>query len=347
MREVGVSSRRERQWAGSVPSRPALAGALAIGIAVALGAGCRKSESPAPSPTPAPAAAAAPMTPPEPTEPSTPQIRETAVTGQPPYAGMKEPRDAAVDSKGRLWVADFGNSRLRVFDANGGYLGGLGNRGNGTYELRDPCAVAIAGDDVYVADTWNGRIQAYSATGEWKATAAGLFGPRGVATSPGGKVWATDTGNNQIVVYDRALANPQKIGKSGSGHAEFQGPVGIAIGPSGDVYVADSRNHRVQVLGADGGFRRAIAVPGWEGSPEPHLEVGSGGEVYVSDPNAGKVREIDASGRVARDWTADDAGRPFARPTGLAIDRGQKILYVVDAAGATVSKISLAAAKKP
>lgn len=343
MREVGVSSQRERQWAGSIPSRPALAGALALGMAVALGAGCRRSESPASSPTPAAAAAA--TTPPEPSEPSTPQIRETAVTGLSPYAGMKEPRDAAVDSKGRLWVADFGNSRLRVFDSNGGYLGGLGSRGNGTYELRDPCAVAIAGDDVYVADTWNGRIQAYSATGEWKATAAGLFGPRGVAASPDGKVWATDTGNNQIVVYDRALANPQKIGKAGSGHAEFEGPVGIAIGPSGDVYVADGRNHRVQVLGADGGFRRALVVPGWEGSAEPHLEVGSRGEVYVSDPNAGKVLELDA-GRLARTWTADDAGRPFARPTGIAIDRAQRVLYVVDSASATVSKISLAAAKK-
>jgi DNA-binding beta-propeller fold protein YncE len=260
---------------------------------------------------------------------------------------MKEPRDGAVDGRGRLWVADFGNSRLRIFDAEGGYLGGLGNRGNGAYELRDPCAVAIRGDDVYVADTWNGRIQAYSVTGEWKATAAGLFGPRGVAAGPDGRVWATDTGNNRLVVYDRALANPKTIGKPGSGPAEFQGPVGIAIADSGAVYVADMRNKRIEVLGPDGAFRKSLAVSGWEGTPEPHVEVGAGGGVYVTDPNAGKVIEMDGSGRVRRGWSADDSGRPFARPTGLAIDPRRSVLYVIDSGNGAVSRIALSASKKP
>lgn len=336
MKEIGLSSQRA-----------VLLCALVAAMAVALGPGCRKGESPGAAPAGPTTVAGATPAPEKPTEASAPEIRETAAADRPPYAGMKEPRDGAVDSVGRLWVADFGNSRLRVFDAKGGYLGGLGNRGNGTYELRDPCGVAIAGDDVFVADTWNGRIQSYSIAGEWKATAAGLFGPRGVAASADGKVWATDTGNNQLVVYDRSLANPQKIGKAGSGNAEFQGPVGIAVGPSGEVYVADTRNRRVQVLGPDGGFRRALAVPGWEGSPEPHLEIGSAGEVYLTDPNAAKVMQLDGAGRLRQTWTADETGKPFARPIGLAIDRGQNLLYVVDSAASTVSKISLAPSKKP
>jgi DNA-binding beta-propeller fold protein YncE len=344
---VEVSSHRAGRRVRSVPARAALAGALVAVTTATLCPGCRKGESPGSSPASQVRVTGASPTPQEPAEPSAPQIRETAAADQPPYAGMKEPRDAAVDSRGRLWVADFGNSRLRVFDGKGGYLGGLGNRGNGTYELRDPCGVAIAGDDVYVADTWNGRVQSYSITGVWKATAAGLFGPRGVAASPDGKVWVTDTGNNQLFVYDRSLANPQKIGKAGSGHAEFEGPVGVAVAPSGEVFVADTRNRRVQVLGPDGEFRRALAVPGWEGSPEPHLEVGNGGEIYLTDPNAGRVLQLDGSGRLRHTWTADETGKPFARPMGLAIDRGQNVLYVIDVAGSTVARISLAPSKKP
>ena len=324
---------------------PAVLTAALLAVLAPAGAGCRRSEAPA-SPGAA-TAAATPEARKEPLEPSAPQIRESPAPDRAPWAGLKEPRDAAVDSRGRVWIADFGNARLRVFDGNGGYLGGLGNRGNGNYELRDPCAVAIRGDEVYVADTWNGRVQSYSITGEWKATAAGLFGPRGVAAAPDGKVWVTDTGNNRLAVYDRALANPEMIGKAGSGPAEFQGPVGIAADASGAVYVADMRNKRIEVLGSDGKFRRSIPVAGWDGTPEPHLEVGDAGQIYVSDPNAAKVLEIDAGGRVGRSWTADDTGRPFSRPTGLAIDRKLKVLYVVDAANNTVSKVSVEAAKKP
>jgi DNA-binding beta-propeller fold protein YncE len=343
VRSIGAEPRALRRAVSA--GVPVVLTAALLGILAPAGAACRRSEAPA-SPGAA-SAAVTPQAPKEPLEPSGPQIRDSAAPDRAPWAGMKEPRDAAVDSRGRVWIADFGNSRLRVFDGNGGYLGGLGNRGNGTYELRDPCAVAIRGDDVYVADTWNGRVQAYSITGEWKATAAGLFGPRGIAAAPDGKVWVTDTGNNRLAVYDRALAKPEMIGKAGSGPAEFQGPVGIAVDASGAVYVADMRNKRVEVLGPDGKFRRSIAVAGWEGSPEPHVEVGDAGQIYVSDPNAAKVLELDGSGRVARSWTADDTGKPFSRPMGLAIDRKVKILYVVDAANNTTSKISVEAAKKP
>ena len=75
---------------------------------------------------------------------------------------MKDPRDGAVYGKGRIWIADCGNSRLRSFDQDGGYLGGWGGRGNGNYGLRELCGVAIRGDEIYVADTWNGRVQAFA-----------------------------------------------------------------------------------------------------------------------------------------------------------------------------------------
>ena len=247
MNEVEASSQRAGRRAVSVFSRGVLAGALVAVIVAALGPGCRKKESPGAPPAAPAAATGATPGPQTPAEPSAPEIRETAAADRVPYAGMKEPRDAAVDSRGRLWVADFGNSRLRVFDAKGGYLGGLGNRGNGTYELRDPCAVAIAGDDVYVADTWNGRIQAYSITGEWKATAAGLFGPRGVAASPDGKVWV-DRHRQQP---DRRLRlgsrQPAKDRKDGLGSLRVPGSRRHRDRPLRRRLRGRRRNHRVQV----------------------------------------------------------------------------------------------------
>lgn len=268
-------------------------------------------------------------------------IQETPEPGLLPYSGMKEPRDAAVDEKGRLWVADFGYSRLRLFDAAGGYLGGWGGRGSGQHGFREPCGVAIRGNNLYVADTWNGRVQAYDLAGDWKATVTQFYGPRGVAAAPDGNVWVVDTGNNRLMLYDAELKSGRPVGKKGDGPVEFAAPIGIAVGPSGSVYVADTANNRVEVLDSGGRFVRSLPVEGWSGGVEPHVEVDQDGTVYVSIPSADAVQAYDPSGRPGARMTADPAGQKFSRPTGLAIDRKNRWLYVINSGNNTVSKLPL------
>jgi YYY domain-containing protein len=276
-----------------------------------------------------------------------PAISDEPEEGRPPFSGMKEPRDADLDGRGRLWVADFGNSRVRIYDSHGGFLGGWGGRGDTTWAMKDPCAVAIRGDDVYVADTWNGRVQRFSLAGEWKSKAAELYGPRGVAIGRDGKVWVTDTGNHRIAAYDGELAGKQVFGKLGAAPGDFSSPVGIAAGPSGSIYVADSGNRRIQVFDESGRFVRAIPVRGWEGSVEPHLEVDSDESVYASDPAGGAVIVFEPAGAEKGRWTADDEGTAFDRPTGLALDRKAGILYVVNSGNSRVMKLTVAARKAP
>jgi DNA-binding beta-propeller fold protein YncE len=276
-----------------------------------------------------------------------PQISETPAEGRPPFSGMNQPRDAAVDGSGRVWVADFGNHRLRLFDSDGGFLGGWGGRGSGPHGFKELCGVAIQGDDLYVADTWNGRVQAFRLNGEFRATATGLYGPRGVAVDDRGRVWATDSGNNRLVLYDRELTQIQVFGKRGSGEGEFLGPVGIAAGPGGLVYVADAGNRRVQVLDAGGILRAVWPIPGWGDGVEPHIEVdGAAARVYVSDPAKDVVFAFDVSGRLLRRIATDETGTTFARPTGLALDEKTRILYVVNSANNSVSKVTLSEGKK-
>jgi YYY domain-containing protein len=270
-----------------------------------------------------------------------PSIQETPEAGRAPFSGMREPRDGAVDGIGRLWVADFGKSRLRIFDSDGGYLGGWGGRAGGTFGFRELCGVAIRGDDVYIADTWNGRIQYFTLAGEWKGTASGLYGPRGVAIASDGKVWVTDTGNNQLIVYDRLLAQPRTLGKKGSGPGEFSGPVGIAAGPSGSIYVADVVNRRIQVWDSDGHFQSAFPFSGWAEWGEPHLEAGDDETLYVTDPSKNAVVHLDRDGSVLQRWTAGDEGRTFLRPMGIALDRKRAILYVINSGDNLVAKLKL------
>ena len=276
-----------------------------------------------------------------------PALSEKAAGDAPPYAGLKEPRGAALDSGGRLWVADFGNSRLKIFDRDGGYLGGWGGRGSGEYGFRELCALAIRGDDLYVADTWNGRVQGYTLAGLLRATAGELYGPRGVAISGDGRVWVADTGNHRVVVYDGLLQNPKKIGKKGSAPGEFSSPVGIAAAPDGRIYVADTGNRRIQILGPDGQTRAVFAFPGWGESVEPQLAVDSDGTPYATDPAAGVVQVFDGSGRLGNRFTTDEAGRKLEKPTGLAIDPKDRILYVVNSGNSSIARIRLPQRRAP
>ncbi len=270
-----------------------------------------------------------------------PAIADKASGVEPPYANLREPRGAAVDPSGRLWIADFGNSRLRVFDREGGSLGGWGGRGSGEFGFRELCGVAIRGDALYVADTWNGRVQAYTIAGVLRTSAGELYGPRGITVDPDGRVWVTDTGNHRVVSYGPLLTDARILGQKGSRPGEFSSPIGIAASDSGEVFVADTGNRRIQVFAGDGALRRVLPFPGWGENVEPGLAIDSDGTIYVTDPGSRSIIALDPAGREKTRYAADEAGHKLENPTGLAIDPKDRILYVVNSGSSSVAKLRL------
>ena len=281
----------------------------------------------------------------EPEEP--PAIADKASGDEPLYGRLKEPRGAAVDREQRLWVADFGHSHIRVYDKNGGLLGGWGGRGSGEHGLREPVAVAAHGDALYIADTWNGRVQAFGLDGKPRGTAGDLYGPRGVTVAPDGRVWVTDTGNHRVVSFAPDLTDPKFFGKKGSGPDEFSSPVGIAASPSGDIYVADTSNKRIRVLSASGESRRSFPVPAWGENVEPQIAVAPDGTIYAADPGPGAVLVLDPTGALQERIAVDEAGRRFENPTGIAIDPKDRILYVVSSGSSAIARLPLAQKTTP
>lgn len=307
-----------------------------LAAVLVIAPGCRRNETSAP-------AAAAPPSPVQVVEGEKPPvIRAAAEAGHPPFDGLREPRDGAVDDSGRIWIADFGHSQLRLFDRNGGSLGGWGGRGSGKFGFHDLSGVAVRKEDLYVADTWNGRVSHFTTAGAWKGTATGMFGPRGVAVGPDGRVWVTDTGNHQVRIYDAALERPETIGKRGSGSSEFASPVGICAGRSGDVYVADTGNRRIVVMNSAGKFKAAWPFPGWERAVEPYVEVDDDESVFVTDPGvAEEVIHFGRRGEILQRWATGSNGEKLSLPSGLALDQKARILYVVNRGNGTVARIAV------
>lgn len=264
--------------------------------------------------------------------------------------------DLAVGPNGEIYVADARNHRIQRFSADGQFISTWGsfatienvdNAPGGTFN--EPWGIAVAPDgSVYVADTWNYRIQKFTADGTfvtmWGTSGTadspnGFWGPRGIVINAQGQVLVTDTGNNRVVVYDANGNYLSQFGVNGMAQGEFDEPVGLAIDKDGLLYVADTWNQRIQVFqplpdGTSYSYLREWSVSAWEGQSvnnKPYIDVNQNGHVFVTDPDAFRVLEFDNTGNFIRGWGDYSSGIDgFGMPIGIAVD-AQNRIWVSDA----------------
>ena len=135
-------------------------------------------------------------------------------------------------------------------------------------------AVRVENDgSVYVADTWNYRIQKFSPDGKfitmWGNSGQGtdpqlLYGPRGIAIDSTGRVLVTDTGNKRVLVYSPDGQYLTQFGSAGMEAGQLDEPVGIALNNDDLVYIADTWNQRVQVFKPDATGMVFFPTTRWE-----------------------------------------------------------------------------------
>ena len=130
---------------------------------------------------------------------------------------FQAPREIALAPDGSLYVADSLNNRIQHLSPDGKVLQVWGTHADvakgdapgGTFN--EPWGVAVGPDgSVYVADTWNYRIQKFTSDGKFlsmwgSGPALGqdqFYGPRGLAVDSLGRLFVADTGNKRIVIYD-------------------------------------------------------------------------------------------------------------------------------------------------
>jgi len=257
---------------------------------------------------------------------------------------FQSPRAIAIAPDGSLYVADSGNNRIQHLSSSGEVLqvwgqfsdAAQGDAPGGTFN--EPWGVAVAPDGkVYVADTWNYRIQKFNAVGQflsmWQTFGPDktdvFYGPRGIAVDAHGRVLVVDTGDKRVVVFDADGSYLTQFGGAGLGSGQFDEPVGIALDGDSNVYITDIWNQRVQVFAPDetGLIYTPISewpVSGWYGRSaenKPFIAVDAQQYIYITDPEACRVLEFTVSGQIVRAWgTCSSDINGFGLPVGVAVD---------------------------
>ncbi len=114
-------------------------------------------------------------------------------------------------------------------------------------QFSSPYGVAVSADGyVYVADTGNYRIQKFNSNGQYITNFGTAGRPHAVATDTDGFVYVADMDNYVVKKYDSNGTFIIQWGGPGTGDGQFSTPYSISIGPDGYVYVADVYNNRVQ-----------------------------------------------------------------------------------------------------
>lgn len=71
-----------------------------------------------------------------------------------------------VDAQGRIYVADAIFNRVQIFDREGNFLLAFGGPGHGRSDMWLPAGVFVEGNRIFVADSYNRRVQVYEYVGE-------------------------------------------------------------------------------------------------------------------------------------------------------------------------------------
>ena len=110
---------------------------------------------------------------------------------------------------------------------------------------------------VYVAETWNYRVQQFTAAGSFVnawgkgGSDVGQFNrPWLGAMAADGTVCVADTFNYRIQRFTGSGGFLGSVGSHGAGDAQFEGPGAVDMSPSDKLGVADPSNNRVQIFGA-------------------------------------------------------------------------------------------------
>lgn len=241
-------------------------------------------------------------------------------------AQFNNPQGVAIDYLGNIYVADTGNSLIRIITSDGNINLFAGNVSNG---------LPTSG--------WTGD--------GGPAIGAQLQLPVGIAVDGAGNLYIADSANNAIrkITTDGNINTIAGLGPTGAGFsgdtaaataANLDGPLDVAVDKNNNVYIADTNNANVRKITSDGNINTVAGSTGivsgvvtvkfgyaGDGAAATSAElagpagvaVDSSGNIYIATYTDNRIRKVAATGGNISTF-AGNSGYGFAGDGGPALN---------------------------
>lgn len=228
--------------------------------------------------------------------------------------------------------------------------------------LKQPEAVAIEGDTLYVVDSGSQQVVMYSLAtakylGKFGGKSGGLFGgddnmlksPQGIAVSEG-VIYVADTDNariqlfgvNGVFMHTFAVSSSKAAAESKEIPYLLKEPTHIALDSVGRVYVLDAGDSQIKIYDPSGRYLKSLPSVG----KPVTLSVAEDG-IYVADEVSQVISKFDFEGKLVYIFgSKGEARAQFKKLAGLAVEKGQQV-YVGDAGKSWVNHFLTVAGNKP
>lgn len=256
--------------------------------------------------------------------------------------GMSEPSALSIDSKGNVWVANYG-SVTSLFSNAGVPLFASGLTGNG--QGLEYGGAVDANDVMWTAsepgNSVGSSISLFTSAGTAAAgspyTAGGLDFPLSIAVDATNVSWIVNYGDSSLTLLSNSgspLSGSTGLnGVDSTGTGNFIFPVAVAVDSNRNGWVANQSSDTVTKVAPDGSSYISYVV----GDGPSGVAVDTANNVWVANYYGNSIGIVSAAGKVLSGTGITGGG--IVHPQGIAVD-GANNVWVANYRGPSLSELA-------